>query len=122
MSGGSGGQGIAADENDILSAFRMPSIIPVHDVFGGYAGTTAKGFNNPRNPVASREGQANDRAFQGSGFGNIYAELDIIPGLTLRTSIGGNYSQFASRNYSCWQYENSKNNSAFAFGQSSGYA
>ena len=122
ISGAAGGQGIAADENDILSAFRMPSIIPVHDVFGGYAGTAAKGFNNPRNPVASREGQANDRAFQGSGFGNIYAEFDPIPGLTLRTSIGGNYNQYATKNYGRWQYENSENNSAFGFGQASGYS
>jgi TonB-linked SusC/RagA family outer membrane protein len=122
LSGSSGGQGIAADENDILSAFRMPSIIPVHDVFGGYAGTAAKGFNNPRNPVASREGQANDRAFSGGVYGNIYAELDPIPGLTLRTSIGGNYQDVFGRNYSRWQYENSENNSAFGFSQFQSYS
>jgi hypothetical protein len=55
--GGNGGQGVAADENDILQAFRMPSIIPVYDEFGGYAGTASRGFNNPRNPVASRDGK-----------------------------------------------------------------
>jgi len=122
LSGGSGGQGVAADENDILSAFRMPSIIPVRDVFGGYAGTAAKGFNNPRNPVASREGQKDNGGHEVSGFGNVYAELDVIDGLTLRTSIGGNYSNFAGRGYSRWQYENSENNSAFGFNQFSGYS
>jgi len=30
----------------------MPTIIPVYDVKGGYAGTAAPGFNNPGNPVA----------------------------------------------------------------------
>jgi TonB-linked SusC/RagA family outer membrane protein len=122
LSGGSGGQGISADENDILSAFRMPSIIPIYDQFGGYAGTASKGFNNPRNPVAARDGQANNKTFNTSGFGNIYAELDIIPGLTARTSIGGNYQTYNYRNYGRWQYENSENNSAFSYNQGSGYS
>ena len=34
--GGTGGRGVSDDENDILQAFRMPSIIPVYDEFGGY--------------------------------------------------------------------------------------
>ncbi|MBL0744110.1 SusC/RagA family TonB-linked outer membrane protein [Chryseolinea lacunae] len=121
LSGGDGGRGIAADENDILSAFRMPSIIPVYDVFGGYAGTAAKGFNNPRNPVAARDGQGQNSGFQPGGFGNIYLELDVVPGLTLRTSIGGSYSNYFYRNFTRWQYENSENNSAFGYQQGQGY-
>jgi hypothetical protein len=62
--GDGGGAGSSDDENDFLSAFRMPSIIPVHDVFGGYAGTVSKGFNNPRNPVATREGLKDNKAFE----------------------------------------------------------
>lgn len=121
QSGGSGGQGVSADENDILSAFRMPSIIPVYDLFGGYAGTAAKGFNNPRNPVAARDGQRDNRGFNGSGFGNLYLEYDPIPSLTLRSSIGGNYNNYASWYYSRRQYENSENNSAFGYGETWGY-
>jgi TonB-linked SusC/RagA family outer membrane protein len=91
-------------------------------VYGGYAGTVASGFNNPRNPVASREGQANNQQFEGSGFGNLYLEWDIIEGLTFRTSIGANYRQYAGRSYSRWQYENSENNSAFGYNQNNGYS
>ncbi|MBX2916241.1 MAG: TonB-dependent receptor [Cyclobacteriaceae bacterium] len=119
--GDGGGIGSADDENDILAAFRMPTIIPVYNVFGGYAGTAAGGFNNPRNPVANRDGQRDDRNFNGMGFGNVYAEYDVIPGLTLRTSIGGSYTNYAYKFYGRWQYENSENNSAFTFGQGSGY-
>lgn len=122
LTGDAGGIGSSDDENDILSAFRMPSIIPVYNVFGGYAGTAAGGFNNPRNPVASRDGSKDDRNFNGLAFGNVYAEYDLIPGLTLRTSIGGNYTNYAYKFYSRWQYENSENNSAFTFGQGSGYS
>lgn len=121
QSGGSGGQGVSADENDILSAFRMPSIIPVYDEFGGYAGTAAKGFNNPRNPVATRDGLANNKAFAGQGFGNLYAELDIISGLTFRTSIGAQYNNYSNRGFSRLQYENSENNSAFGYNEGSGH-
>ena len=56
ITGGNGGTAAyAADENDILLAFREPPIIPVYNAFGGYAGTAAPGFNNPRNPVANRD-------------------------------------------------------------------
>jgi TonB-dependent starch-binding outer membrane protein SusC len=64
QTGGNGGQGVSGDENDILQAFRMPSMIPVFDEFGGYAGTAARGFNNPRNPVANREGLGEQQELQ----------------------------------------------------------
>ncbi|MFN8345006.1 MAG: TonB-dependent receptor [Spirosomataceae bacterium] len=122
LSGENGGQGISDDENDILQAFRMPSIIPVYDEFGGYAGTAAKGFNNPRNPVANQQGLLNNRAFNGNAFGNLYAEWDVIPGLTLRSSIGGRYDNSYFWNYGRLQYENSENNSAFSYGEGSGWS
>lgn len=121
QTGDNGGQGIADDENDILAAFRMPSIIPIYDEFGGYAGTAAKGFNNPRNPVAAREGLLNNRSFNANAFGNLYAEWDVIPGLTVRSSIGGQYNNFYNWNYTRLQYENSENNSAFSYGEGSGW-
>lgn len=119
--GNEGGQGVADDENDILSAFRMPTIIPVYDEFGGYAGTASKGFNNPRNPVATRDGQKNNRGFNGSGFGNVYLEYDPIPGLTLRTNVGGQYGAGYSWGYGRRQYENSENNSAFSYSESANW-
>lgn len=121
LQGDDGGSGIADDENDYLAAFRMPSIIPVYDVFGGYAGTAAKGFNNPRNPVASRQGLSDNKNHDIVGFGNVYLELDVLPGLTLRSSIGGNYSSNFGLGYTRWQYENSENNSAFGFNQYQSY-
>lgn len=121
LQGDNGGAGVADDENEYLAAFRMPSIIPVYDEFGGYAGTVAKGFNNPRNPVAAREGLNNNKAFDVFGFGNVYLEFDPIPGLTLRTSIGGDYRSYFGLGYGRWQYENSENNSAFSFNQFQGY-
>ena len=121
QTGGSGGIGAAGEENDILSAFRMPSIIPIYDEFGGWAGTAAKGFNNPRNPVAARDGLKNNSQYSISTFGNVYAELDILSGLTLRTSLGGRHYDFAYNGTSRLSYENSENNSSFGVFEGAGH-
>ncbi|GMQ24673.1 TonB-dependent receptor [Algoriphagus sp. oki45] len=120
--GGTGGRGVSDDENDILQAFRMPSIIPIYDEFGGYAGTASRGFNNPRNPVANREGLLNNRSFNANAFGNLYGEWDIIDDLTFRTSIGGQYDNFYGVGYTRLQYENSENNSAFGYNEFAGFS
>ncbi len=121
ITGDAGGAGSSDDENQILTAFRMPSIIPVYDEFGGYAGTAARGFNNPRNPVAERDGIVDNRNFDANIFGNVYAEYDILDDLRFRTSIGGQYNNYYFYGYSRLQYENSENNSAFGYNEGSGY-
>jgi TonB-dependent starch-binding outer membrane protein SusC len=117
LTGGSGGRGAAGEENDFLSAFRMPSIIPVYDEFGGYAGTAAKGFNNPRNPVASRNRIADNGGYGVQTQGNVYLEFDPIENLTLRSSIGGGFFNTYTNFYSPPTYENSENNSSFTYGE-----
>jgi len=115
--GGGNGANVAQDENPILGAFRMPTIIPVYDELGGYAGTAAKGFNNPRNPVAERDAVRDNRGQTLAGFGNVYAEYDLLPGLTLRSSIGGNMYNFGGYGFSRRSYENSENNSSFGYSE-----
>jgi len=110
-----------AGEGTILSAFRMPPIIPIYDEFGGYGGTAAKGFNNPANPVASRDGNKNDRNFSANAFGNIYVEYEPIHNLILRSSIGGQYTNVYQNAYSRQTYENSENNASYGYNESSGY-
>jgi len=108
---------VASDENDILSAFRMPPIIPVYNSFGGYAGTAAPGFNNPRNPVANRIAAKDNKNFTIYGFGNAYLEYDVIPDLTLRSSLGGTFFSGYGNFYNRAQYENSENNTNFTYGE-----
>jgi len=120
--GDNGGAGSSDDENIILSASRMASIIPVYDEYGGWGGTIAKGFNNPRNPVAALDGRKNDRGFSTGLFGNVYLELEPINNLIFRTSLGGNFSSFNSKTYTRRQYENSENNQLFGFSENSGWS
>ena len=119
--GDGGGAGSSDDENVILDASRMSPLIPLEDEFGGYAGTRANGFNNPDNPVAQLDGAKNDRAFAAEVFGNIYLEFEPIEGLTFRTSYGGRYQNFNSRNYTRREYENQENNGSFGFSQNSSF-
>jgi len=120
--GSGGGSGSSDDENVILSASRMSPAIPVYDEFGGYAGTSAPGFNNPANPRAVIDGMQNDRAFAAEGFGNVYMELEPVKDLVFRTSYGGRFQSFNFWNYTRRTYENSENNSSFGFSQSSNFA
>jgi TonB-linked SusC/RagA family outer membrane protein len=117
LTGGGGGANVAQDENDILFAFRMPTIIPVYDELGGYAGTAAKGFNNPANPVARRQSLDNNTGGDYSAFGNVYGEIDLLSGLTFRTSLGGNYGNYSGRGFNRVSYENSENNSSFGYNE-----
>jgi len=98
--GGQGGVGGADDESVILSAYRMPTIIPVRDEFGSFASTRAGGFNNPRNPVRQLElNTQDDQGYSIQGNGNLYLLLKPIEGLTLKSSIGGGYSNGHFVNY-----------------------
>jgi TonB-linked SusC/RagA family outer membrane protein len=120
LQGGNGGRASSSDENPINQAYRMPTIIPVYDEFGGYAGTRAKGYNNPANPVAALDGQADNRGFGAGGFGNIYLEFEPIKGLVLRSSIGGQYNGFYFNFYGRRSYENKENNGSVAYGEGAG--
>jgi TonB-dependent starch-binding outer membrane protein SusC len=104
-------------ENDILFALTINPLIPVYDEGGGYAGTSAKGFNNSTQPVARRVRSKDNKGYSSLLEGNIYAELDFLPHLTARTSFGGifNTGQFRFINYRT--YENSENVGNNTFGE-----
>lgn len=108
LAGGNGGAGIAQEESYLLDAQRMPTIIPVYDVFGGYAGSAAGGFSNARNPVQGLTLNANDNVFGLSGFGNVYAEYDVLPELTFKTSFGGGVNFGTYQDYTFVDHGNSE--------------
>lgn len=110
-----------ASENSILFALTINPLIPVYDEGGGFAGTTAKGFNNSTNPVAGRIRSKQNRGFAGTIFGNVYAEADVLPHLTLRSSFGGSITQFQNRSLGYRTYENSENVGSYTFSEGAGY-
>jgi TonB-dependent starch-binding outer membrane protein SusC len=120
--GGEGGIGGADDESVILSAYRMPTIIPVRDEFGSFASTRASGFNNPRNPVRQQILNAgDDKSYNIGGFGNIYLNIKPLEGLTLRTSLGGAYNNNYFVNYGFRYLGDSEPEANNSFSEGSGY-
>ncbi len=120
--GGSDGLQSSQQENDILGAFRSPTIIPVYDEFGGYAGTTALGFGQGSNPVANQERRKSNKGFDALASGNFYIEIDPIKNLTFRSSVGANYVNFNGYGYGFPVYETLENKGVnYAYNEYSGY-
>lgn len=107
------------NENQLNFAYRMPTIIPVYDVNGGYAGTAAPGFNNPANPVASLQRLNSDynKSTSTNIFGNAYVEVDPIEHLTLRSSFGGTLTNGYLSTYTLRTYENAENTSSNVYAE-----
>lgn len=107
------------NENAALSmVYRMPSIIPVLDVGGNYAGTRASGFNNPNNPVAQLTRRKDNVGKSMRLLGSAYVEVDIIEGLTVKSSINANFGlTFENRNYQIKNVEASEPASSATFDQ-----
>lgn len=123
QAGGNNGLGIAGDESVILSAYRMPTVIPVFDEFGSYASTKAAGFNNPRNPVRQIVlNNSNDDNFNANAVGNIYVDYEPIKDLTIRTSLGGQYNNSAFKNYNYRYLGDSEPEASNSFSEGSGYS
>jgi len=120
--GGQGGIGVADDESEVLSAYRMPTIIPVFDEFGSYASTKASGFNNPRNPVRRLvNNNGSDQGFSNTGFGNFYLLIKPIEGLTLKSSFGGSVSNNYFTNYGFRYFGDSEPEASNSFQEGSGF-
>ena len=121
--GGNGGLGIAGDESIILSAYRMPTAIPIYDEFGSFASTKAAGFNNPRNPVRQiMTNYINDNNYNANAFGNIFVEYEPIKDLILRSSIGGQYNGYAYKDYNYKYLGDSEPEASDSFYEGSGYS
>lgn len=109
-----------AGENDIMFALTINPLLPVYDEGGGFAGTTAKGFNNSTNPIARRIRSKDNKGFSSGIFGNLYGEVDFLNHFTFRSSFGGAFYFFQNRFLNYRTYENSENVGNYTFGEGAG--
>ena len=81
------------DGSPIALAYRSSPLIPVFDEGENFAGTfrSSAGLGNAENPVAVMTRGANNLSSTIRVYGDAYAEVDILEGLTARTNIGVNY-------------------------------
>lgn len=101
--------GNSNESNPTSFAFRIQPIVPIYDVSGTtFAGTRGTDLDNSRNPVADLWRNKDNRQKNVRLFGNAYAEVDIIEGLTAKTSIGVDYNLFNFRNYTIRDIESAE--------------
>jgi TonB-linked SusC/RagA family outer membrane protein len=99
-------------------ALRQQPIIPVRDIMGNYAGSFG-GLGNAQNPVAIQERRANNQGIARRLFGNVFAEVDVIDNLTLRTSFGGELWSGNYRSFAYPTYENAENTGTNSYSENS---
>ena len=75
-------------------AYRIPTIIPVYDIMGNFAGTRGSKLGNAENPVAFLYRAKDNINRSNFFFGNVFAEADIIDGLVARTNFGIRYENY----------------------------
>ena len=76
---------------DISFVYRADPIIPVYDIAGNYAGTQSASLGNGINPVASAQRNKDNLDRRIRALGNVYAEIDLLKGLTFKSNIGLDY-------------------------------
>jgi TonB-linked SusC/RagA family outer membrane protein len=85
-------QDIQSPTADILFASLVSQpVVPVHTVDGGWGGP-ASGMTDRQNPVRLIEDNRQNKGNFYRLFGNVFADLEIIPKLHLKTSYGIDYS------------------------------
>lgn len=112
-------EGTLDEGTSIGMAYRQQPIIPVYDIAGNFAGTFGAPLGNADNPVAVLERQADNTTNNARIFGNIFAEIDLLDNLMLRTNFGGSYT---TANWSWFQYptyENAENDIINLYGEES---
>lgn len=106
----------------ITQATKIPSIVPVYDINGGFAGTRGSGLGDATNPVADLFRNRDNRNYAWRLLGNVYAELDLLKSLTLRSSFGVDYTTAYLENFVARTYERFANISSSAYTERNDWA
>lgn len=103
-------------------AFRQHPMIPVYDIMGNFAGTYTGLLGNSRNPVGQAYRRAyNNKSLDNRLFGNIFADVDLLPFLTFHTSFGGESYSGDGHSFQLPEYENQENASKNAYSEGAYY-
>lgn len=79
-----------SEGSPVSHIYRQMPIIPVYDIAGNFGGMFAgPDLGNAQNPVAIQKRTVNNRNNTETYIGNVYAEIDLLKKITLRSSIGG---------------------------------
>ncbi len=110
------------NEGNILSnIIKTQPIQPVYDIAGNFSGNKGSGLGNGYNPVAQAVRNQNNEQKYVRLFGNLYLEAQVLKGLTLRTSIGGDYSFGFGYGFRALDFERSEPSASNGFSEFAQY-
>ena len=95
--------------NAINAAYRMPSIVPVYDIMGNFAGGGSQSLGNAPNPVAIMARTKDYKGNESQISGNVFIEVDLMKNLTFRSSFGGTLENYYRNFFTYTAYENAEN-------------
>lgn len=101
--------GNQSEGNEISQTYRTQPIVPVYDIMGNWGGGAGARLGQGSNPVARQIRSKDNRGHQWDVVGNVYAEVDILKGLTARTSFGGTLNNGYYYFFGFRTYENAEN-------------
>jgi TonB-dependent starch-binding outer membrane protein SusC len=114
---GLGGVGGSNNEQGVLgSLLKATPVIPQYDIKGNPGGHLTASTGNFTNPDQILRNNKNNNNKYNRLLGNIYAEYDLISGLTLRTSFGADFGNGFSRRFTYpepYRVEGNKTNNNF---------
>ncbi len=109
--------GLQSEQGTLMQIIKQQSIIPVYDVGGNFASGKANGLSNGTNPVARLVRNRDNVGVYDAVLGSLFASMEVIDGLTLKTNFGINYSVGGAPNFSFPTFENSEPNVNNAFSE-----
>ncbi|WP_295120714.1 TonB-dependent receptor [uncultured Chitinophaga sp.] len=102
-------------------AYRIPTIIPVYDINGNFAGSRGDKLGNAQNPLSLLYRAKDNVQKRNFFFGNVFAEVDLVPGLTAKTSFGVRYENYSGLSIGYPNLEFSEGSNANSLSENSGY-
>lgn len=80
----------------VYDAYRFPSISPIYDINGNFAGSATNDIQNPLGRLDRNKDNAQRRL---KLFGNVFIDADLIGGLSFKSNLGINYDTYNTRQF-----------------------
>jgi TonB-linked SusC/RagA family outer membrane protein len=106
--GGMGDPGGYAEDGIVGKNILMQPVVPIYDVNGNFASGKAVGLGNQSNPLKFAFERRNNINRNNRIFGNGFAGFQVIPAMSLRSSIGFNVRQGTFKGFNPITPENSE--------------
>ena len=76
------------EQGPVQGAYKHHPLLPIYDIAGNFAGSRGANLGNNYNPFASLSRNQDDRTYRLRLLGNVFANYDITPNISVRSSFG----------------------------------